>query len=759
MTISSQNRKSGPFLGTGSVSEYPFNFTVFEAADVVVTRTDLADVETVLTSGYTVTLNADQNASPGGTVVLAAPLASGFKLTLTSEIAATQEVDLTNQGGFYPKVVSLALDKLTIIVQQLAEKVSRAVVTPISSGTSGADYLDDLIDVIGGQAASAATAQVNANLLDYDARLDGLEGSAQFLNYRGDWVTATAYVYTPGVRRDMFRDPLTGDAYVVLASHTSTSIAADVSSGLIAANDISQLRVDLAASGSGFGTDLVTNRRTDLAGAVGSSLAAHIRRSEINIARDFNLSPGADITAAMLAVLDDGRGWYLPGTPLGAGNDWLVSADLPVTRSDNKGRGDGRSYTRVRATHANGNIFTWGSGPYVLMHLADMRLTSIGTGSPLYFPYDAGKLLYGSAFENLHCIAVDGNGMHLGSEFQTAIRSCWSQSDTMHAFFLQGGNTTIVDNCYAIKCGNDKAGYRSLSGGQFNSCNGINSGGSNFWFGSSSVAGPWGAGGADANDPFTGSTIAWAQLINCNMEYFQRYGIKTEFQSYIEVIGGKFAPREDTGYAALIDLGGTSLCTLQNRPRVDYGSAVRVAYPADGLASAVAADYNRRGAAGKFFTNNETGRMMALGTATPTPMPSNVSDVSVYSSLSIQGSTTPGASVTSSAVRVKIDGDSCRIWGRVILTTKDVAMAGNIRIVNLPYAPNASVGVCGIGVIGRANLVTPSGGNTSFSCEINSGTNYIKVIQTGNGSTAAEVPVANMAQGGEFAFDITYLVQ
>jgi hypothetical protein len=174
MTISSQNRKSGPFLGTDAVSSYPFNFTVFEAADVVVTRTDLADVETVLTlgSGYTVTLNEDQSASPGGTVVLPAPLATGFKLTLTSEIAATQEVDLTNQGGFYPQVVSRALDKLTILSQQLAEKVARSWKIPVSSETATAEELmADLFE-------AAITAVEAADRVDLGA-LDTAVSSSQ----------------------------------------------------------------------------------------------------------------------------------------------------------------------------------------------------------------------------------------------------------------------------------------------------------------------------------------------------------------------------------------------------------------------------------------------------------------------------------------------------------------------------------------------------------------------------------------------------
>ncbi|MDD5176257.1 MAG: hypothetical protein PHQ05_07550 [Sterolibacterium sp.] len=135
MTISSTTRKAGPFTGNDVTTAFPFAFKVFSASDVVVVRTDLSGAETTLTisSNYTVTINANQDTNPGGTVTLLAALTSGFLLTLTSGVQALQPTDLTNQGGFYPKVINAALDRLTILVQQLAEAVSRSVKTAIST--------------------------------------------------------------------------------------------------------------------------------------------------------------------------------------------------------------------------------------------------------------------------------------------------------------------------------------------------------------------------------------------------------------------------------------------------------------------------------------------------------------------------------------------------------------------------------------------------------------------------------------------------
>ena len=155
MTISSSTRKAGPFTGNGTTATYPFVFKIFQASDLVVVRTSLTGVETTLalTTDYTVSLNADQNSSPGGSVTLVAGnLATGLLLTMTSQVPYTQTTDLTNQGGFYPQVITNALDKLTIEVQQLNEQVGRSAKLPISSTTDADALVADIVALANDQA-------------------------------------------------------------------------------------------------------------------------------------------------------------------------------------------------------------------------------------------------------------------------------------------------------------------------------------------------------------------------------------------------------------------------------------------------------------------------------------------------------------------------------------------------------------------------------------------------------------------------------
>jgi len=136
MSISNDNRIAGPFTGTGAIVPYAFTFKVFATSDVVATVTDLAGAESdwVETTNYAVVLNPDQEVSPGGTLTPVAGLTTGYKLTLTSAVANLQPVVLTNAGAFLPTVINTALDRATILIQQLAAKLAYSITFPYSDG-------------------------------------------------------------------------------------------------------------------------------------------------------------------------------------------------------------------------------------------------------------------------------------------------------------------------------------------------------------------------------------------------------------------------------------------------------------------------------------------------------------------------------------------------------------------------------------------------------------------------------------------------
>jgi hypothetical protein len=139
MTISSTTRVV-QYTGNGSAATFAFSFKVFAAADLLVVRNEISTgTQTVLllNTDYTVTLNANQNSpNPGGSITLVAgALASTYTLTISSAIQNLQPTDLTNQGGFYPEVITDSLDRATIQIQQLEQATDRTLVAPLVDGS------------------------------------------------------------------------------------------------------------------------------------------------------------------------------------------------------------------------------------------------------------------------------------------------------------------------------------------------------------------------------------------------------------------------------------------------------------------------------------------------------------------------------------------------------------------------------------------------------------------------------------------------
>lgn len=166
MTVQNTSiRKAGPSACNGITTAFPFTFKVFLTSDVVVTYTNLSAVEVTLTLGtdYTVALNSDQNTTPGGTVTLLTAPASGTYITLTSAITNTQNLALTNAGGFYPTSINDALDRVVILIQQLAEQVSRSVKVSVSSTTNPDQLVSSVATSAASSAASAASSLASLN--------------------------------------------------------------------------------------------------------------------------------------------------------------------------------------------------------------------------------------------------------------------------------------------------------------------------------------------------------------------------------------------------------------------------------------------------------------------------------------------------------------------------------------------------------------------------------------------------------------------
>ncbi|MFZ5565975.1 MAG: hypothetical protein ACOY95_03130 [Pseudomonadota bacterium] len=181
MTIASEDRKAGPFPGDGVTVNFDFEFKVFAETDVLVIQAVTAtgaETEKTITTDYTVTLNPNQESSPGGRVTMLVAPPAGQTITLTSEVPNLQGKTITSLGGFFPQVLNDALDRLTVLVQQVRRDVARSVKVNLSSTTTPDQLLADINNSVLAADASAAAAAGSAVAADASADAAALSASA-----------------------------------------------------------------------------------------------------------------------------------------------------------------------------------------------------------------------------------------------------------------------------------------------------------------------------------------------------------------------------------------------------------------------------------------------------------------------------------------------------------------------------------------------------------------------------------------------------
>ncbi len=166
MSVQEVSRRAGPFKGDGSTKEFSFHFKVFNADNVAVYVSDEDDGDVQLTQGYTVELNADQDALPGGTVILTDPLSEGQRLSILSCVPYDQPMVLTNQGGFYPRTINDSADRLAIQVQQLLEEMKRTLKVPATSSMTPWGLLLQIFQAAESAATSAEEAEKYAQICE-----------------------------------------------------------------------------------------------------------------------------------------------------------------------------------------------------------------------------------------------------------------------------------------------------------------------------------------------------------------------------------------------------------------------------------------------------------------------------------------------------------------------------------------------------------------------------------------------------------------
>lgn len=135
MTVSSTTSKAS-YSGNGTTLAFTVPFYFLEAADVqVILLSGTTETVQTLTTNYTVT---GAGVTSGGTVTMLVAPAVGTTLTILRNIEATQETDLVPNDRLPAETLETALDKATMLIQQLDEEAGRSLKFPASDAAMSA---------------------------------------------------------------------------------------------------------------------------------------------------------------------------------------------------------------------------------------------------------------------------------------------------------------------------------------------------------------------------------------------------------------------------------------------------------------------------------------------------------------------------------------------------------------------------------------------------------------------------------------------
>jgi hypothetical protein len=196
MTIINQSSRR-TVNGNGTQTVFDYNFLIPSAADAALYLVDAMSGNTTRLPSSAWSLSGAGNPL-GGTFTY--PLGAGVqalqatqKLTLVRETPNTQLASFQNQGGFYPRALEAALDRIVMQIQQIADNVDRTLRLSVASPSGASTILPNPSSqkLIGWNAAADGLQNFDASML---ATLVAY-GTARADLFSGDG-TATVFTLT-----------------------------------------------------------------------------------------------------------------------------------------------------------------------------------------------------------------------------------------------------------------------------------------------------------------------------------------------------------------------------------------------------------------------------------------------------------------------------------------------------------------------------------------------------------------------------------
>lgn len=221
MTVSSTDYRA-QFNANGSQTNFPYSFLVLEENDLVViaTNTTSSTLDGIAAnSDSTLTLTTDYTVNGVGTesgsIDTVATWSTGIRITVVRQTDRTQETDYLENDPFPAETHEDALDKLTLITQEAAGDVERALIFPDSDPDSAIGELPTATDRASKALLFGADGKPVAGTIE---DLDTVVSS--FMATVLDDVDATEVLATLGLTVTSFANSLLDDADAAAARVT-----------------------------------------------------------------------------------------------------------------------------------------------------------------------------------------------------------------------------------------------------------------------------------------------------------------------------------------------------------------------------------------------------------------------------------------------------------------------------------------------------------------------------------------------------------
>ena len=353
MTISSTTTVSSGD-GNGTQHSFPYGFKIFANGDLTVLVRSSTGIETVkvLDTDYVVT-NAGN--SSGGNVLFKFNTGtssdahfsssdkrpqSGEKVVIRRNLTLTQGTDYVENDPFPAESHENALDRITMIAQQLQEELDRSLkisrtntMTSTEFTTSASDRADKILSFDSSGELTITTAIGTS---------------------RGNWAASTAYA-----ERDIVKDTSTNNIFLVNSAHTSSGAQPLTTN----ANSAKYTLLVDAASATTSATNAANSAiaaADSATAAAGSATTASNAIVNVQLAEDFATKTTGEVVNGTGKFSSEAHA--LGGTgvtnQVGASKEWAINA----TAVDSSGEFSSKSYAISGSTINAGSAKNWALG-------------------------------------------------------------------------------------------------------------------------------------------------------------------------------------------------------------------------------------------------------------------------------------------------------------------------------------------------------------------------------------------------------------